>query len=84
MESSHQDTRAPEKALRLEEKKVRGLTRLNGKKHAVQFEGFGQFKGKFKSEITNYMGILVRRDVGIRYYLNWKEVPIDNVMLNLL
>ncbi|KAI3884299.1 hypothetical protein MKX03_017139 [Papaver bracteatum] len=57
-----------------------GLTRLKkmkkkfkGKKHVIEFDKVGRFKGEYKYEIASYMGVLVHRDVGLKY-LKWKEV----------
>lgn len=46
---------------------------FDGEKHVIEFDNFGRFKGKYKAEIASYMGVLVRRDVGLRH-LKWKEV----------
>lgn len=78
VEKSPQGTEDP---ARTEKKEVRGITRMlklfkkwDGKKHVIEFDRYGRFKGKYKSEIASYMGVLVRRDVGLRY-LKWKVVP---------
>ncbi|KAI3909518.1 hypothetical protein MKW98_013935, partial [Papaver atlanticum] len=70
----------PNNTIESEENTVRGLTRrkklkkkFNGKKHVIEFDKLGRFKGEYKSEIASYMGVLVRRDVGLRH-LKWKEV----------
>ncbi|KAI3886638.1 hypothetical protein MKX03_034732 [Papaver bracteatum] len=63
-----------------EKNTVRGLTRLKkqkkkfkGQKKVIEFDKLGRFKGEYKSEIASYMGVLVRRDVGLRH-LKWKKV----------
>ncbi|KAI3845623.1 hypothetical protein MKX03_030486 [Papaver bracteatum] len=72
--------RAPNNTVESEKNTVRGLTRLKklkkkykGQKHVIEFDKVGRFKGEYKSEIASYMGVLVRRDVGLRH-LKWKEV----------
>ncbi|KAI3963061.1 hypothetical protein MKW98_029001 [Papaver atlanticum] len=89
----HPNTRAPNNTVESEENTVRGLTRLkklkkkiNDKKHMIEFDKFGRFKGEYKYEIASYMGVLVRRDVGLRH-LKWKEaksVLRDKLWIELL
>ncbi|XP_026453068.1 uncharacterized protein LOC113353786 [Papaver somniferum] len=81
--SEHLDTGEPKSKAESKEKNVRGLTRLkklrknwNGQKRVIEFDKLGHFKGKYKSEIASYMGVIVRRDVGLRH-LNWKKVKIE-------
>ncbi|KAI3864129.1 hypothetical protein MKW98_031721 [Papaver atlanticum] len=78
----HPGTGAPNNTVESRENNVRGLTRLrklkknfDGKKHVIEFDELGQFKGEYKYEIASYMGVLVRRDVGLRH-LKWKEVKL--------
>ncbi|KAI3864130.1 hypothetical protein MKW98_031722 [Papaver atlanticum] len=78
----HPDTGAPKNTVESEENNVRGLTRLrklkknfDGKKNVIEFDELGRFKGEYKSEIASYMGVLVRRDVGLGH-LKWKEVKL--------
>ncbi|KAI3890386.1 hypothetical protein MKX03_028208 [Papaver bracteatum] len=76
----HHDTGAPNNTSESEKNTVRGLTRLKkqkktfkGQKKVIEFDKLGRFKGEYKSEIASYMGVLVRRDVGLRH-LKWKKV----------
>ncbi|KAI3877758.1 hypothetical protein MKW98_020239 [Papaver atlanticum] len=78
--SDDESTENPEHPVESEENNVRGLTRLkklkknwNNKKHLIEFDELGRFKGEYKYEIASYMGVLVRRNVGLRH-LKWKEV----------
>ncbi|KAI3837716.1 hypothetical protein MKW98_027075, partial [Papaver atlanticum] len=81
--SEHLDTGDPKNKIESKENNVRGLTRLkklnknwNGQKRVIEFDKLGHFKGKYKSEIASYMGVIVRRNVGLRH-LNWKKVKTE-------
>ncbi|XP_026410265.1 uncharacterized protein LOC113305447 [Papaver somniferum] len=69
----HPDTGAPNNTSESEEITVRGLTRLKklkkkfkGKKHVIEFDKLGRFKGEYKSEIASYMGVLELSIKGVK------------------
>ncbi|KAI3878602.1 hypothetical protein MKW98_027907 [Papaver atlanticum] len=81
--SEYLDTGDPKNKIESKENNVRGLTRLkkliffwNGQICVIEFDKLGHFKWKYKFEISNYMGVIVRRDVGLRH-LNWKKVKTE-------
>lgn len=63
-------------------KRVRGKTRCvklykdyadYGVKHVIEFDNMGNFMGKYKSELSSFLGSLVRKEVGVTV-LRWKKV----------
>ena len=44
-----------------------------GIKHMIEFDDMGNFKGKHRSEISSFLGSLVRKEVGLKE-LRWKKV----------
>lgn len=67
-------------------KRVRGLTRClklhkdyedsKGVKHVIEFDKNGKFKGKYRAEISSFLGDLARKEVGLTE-LRWKDVSKD-------
>ena len=64
-------------------KRVRGKTQCvklhndfvdsKGVKHVIEFDDMGNFKGKYRTEISSVLGSLVRKEVGLTE-LKWKKV----------